>query len=71
MRKILSAILLGSLVTLAAFAAAPAKLKCDKTGKTIEKCCCVEKDKKLICTLTGEKLDSCCCKPAKKSSART
>ncbi len=66
MKKVLLATLLGSLVMLTALPAAPAKLKCEKTGKTIEKCCCVEKNGKLICTLTGQKLDSCCCKPAVK-----
>ncbi len=66
MKKVLSAILFGSLVTMTAFAARPAKLLCEKKGKVIEKCCCVEMNGKLVCSLTGEKLDFCCCKPARK-----
>lgn len=64
MKKALLAVLLGSLVALGATAARSAKWVCQETGKTIAKCCCVEKEGKLLCTLTGRKLESCCCKPA-------
>lgn len=36
-------------------------LKCTLTDKSIEKCCCVEKDGKLYCTLAKKTLESCCC----------
>ncbi len=66
MLRTLGAALLTGLVALAASAGTSQKVYCEKKAKTIEKCCCVEKNGKLVCTLTGEKLDACCCKPAKK-----
>lgn len=68
MRKGMLAIVLGSLVAVAAAAAEKAaKLTCTLTQKTIEKCCCVvQKDGKLYCTLAKKTIEACCCEPVKK-----
>jgi len=66
MRKGFWAIVLGTLVALAASAAPKAtKLTCTLTNTTVEKCCCVQqKDGKLYCTLAKQTVDPCCCKEA-------
>jgi hypothetical protein len=70
MKKALWTVLLGSLIVLATSAAQmetkPTKLTCTLTKKTIEKCCCVQKDGKLFCTLAKKAVDPCCCEPAPK-----
>lgn len=76
MKKALWTVLLGSLIVLAASAdpketkptkpTTPTKLTCTLTKKTIEKCCCVQKDGKLYCTLAKKTVDPCCCEPAAK-----
>ncbi len=63
MKKGLMAVLLGSLVVLTASVRAATKYTCSLTGKTVEKCCCVQqKDGKLYCTLAKQMVDPCCCK---------
>ena len=38
------------------------KLRCELTGKEVEKCCCVEREKgKLHCTLAKQDVERCCC----------
>lgn len=38
---------------------------CQKTGQTVETCCCEQrKDRTLLCTLTNETVKECCCVPA-------
>ena len=36
-------------------------LRCTLTGKTVESCCCTEKDGKLYCPLAKKTIESCCC----------
>jgi len=48
------------LLTLSAFAA-PQKIKCRVTGKTMDECCCETKDGKFYCKLTKKTYDECCC----------
>jgi hypothetical protein len=66
MKKAVLAVVLGSLLGLGVVAAnTTTRWKCSLTGKTVEKCCCVEqKDGKLFCTLAKKTIDSCCCKAA-------
>jgi hypothetical protein len=65
MKKGLLAVILGGIVALGVAASKTAtKYTCTLTGKTVEKCCCVEKDGKLYCTLANKTVDPCCCKPA-------
>jgi hypothetical protein len=70
MKKTLLTVALGSLVVLAASAAQKetrsTKLTCTLTKKTVEKCCCIQKDGRLYCTLARKTVDPCCCKPAAK-----
>ena len=70
MKKALLTVLLGSLIVLGASAAQTetksTKLTCTLTKKTVEKCCCIDKDGKLYCTLAKKAVDPCCCKPAAK-----
>jgi hypothetical protein len=40
------------------------KMRCSMTGKTVETCCCIEKEGRLHCTLAGKDVESCCCTPA-------
>ncbi len=51
-------------------AAASEPLRCTLTGKTIESCCCTEKDGKLYCPLAKKTIESCCCVPANAAKAR-
>lgn len=44
-------------------------MKCTLTGKTVESCCCVEKDGKMRCTLADKDVEKCCCVPAGKEAA--
>jgi hypothetical protein len=39
-------------------------MRCSLTGKTVETCCCVQKEGKLHCTLADKDVETCCCKPA-------
>jgi len=42
------------------------KLRCSLTGKEVEKCCCVEREKgKLHCTLARQDVEKCCCTEVK------
>ena len=41
--------------------AAVNNLICSLTGKTIETCCCEEKNGKLYCPLADKTIESCCC----------
>ena len=70
MKRVLLTVLLGSLLVLGASAAQKetksTKLTCTLTKKTVEKCCCIQKDGKLYCTLAKKTADPCCCKPAAK-----
>jgi hypothetical protein len=70
MKKALLTVLLGSLLVLGASAAQKeskaTKLTCTLTKKTIDKCCCIQKDGKLYCTLAKKTVDPCCCEPAAK-----
>ena len=45
--------------------AAVKSLVCSLTGKTIETCCCQEKNDKLYCTLADKTIDDCCCHDSK------
>ena len=45
-------------------------LRCTLTGKTIESCCCTEKDGKLYCPLAKKTIESCCCVPANAAQAK-
>jgi hypothetical protein len=67
----------------AAKANASSPLRCTLTGKTIESCCCTEKDgastfaqrgepqpnHKLYCPLAKKTIESCCCVPANAAKA--
>jgi hypothetical protein len=70
MKKALLTVLLGSLLVLGVSAAQKetksTKLTCTLTKKTIDKCCCIQKDGKLYCTLAEKTVDPCCCEPAAK-----
>lgn len=70
MKKALLTVLLGSLIVLGGSAAQKetktTKLTCTLTKKTIDKCCCIQKDGKLYCTLAKKTVDPCCCEPAAK-----
>jgi hypothetical protein len=37
------------------------KIKCRKTGKTMDQCCCEMKAGKYYCKLTKKTYDQCCC----------
>jgi hypothetical protein len=50
------------LVAASALATRASELVCEKTGVTVDSCCCVMQDGKMICTLTGEVVESCCCR---------
>ena len=41
-----------------------ASLRCTLTDKTIEKCCCGQRNGKLYCPLAKKSIDKCCCVPA-------
>ena len=68
-----------ALSTLTAVASAdrmqmPAKDKagwlCQKTGQTVETCCCEQrKDGTLLCTLSNETVRECCCVPAESKAS--
>lgn len=45
-------------------------LKCSITGKTVDKCCCVEREGKTYCTLAGRPVEKCCCDSSKPEEAR-
>jgi hypothetical protein len=70
MKKVLWTVLVGSLVVLGASAAQKetksTTMTCTLTKKTVEKCCCIQKDGKLYCTLAKKTVDPCCCEPAAK-----
>ncbi len=51
-------------------ASASEPLRCTLTGKTIESCCCTEKDGKLYCPLAKKTIESCCCVPASADKAK-
>ncbi len=51
-------------------AAAQEPLRCTLTGKTVESCCCTEKDGKLYCSLANKAIESCCCVPANAARAK-
>lgn len=51
-------------------AAASEPVRCTLTGKTIESCCCTEKDGKLYCPLAKKTIESCCCVPANATKAK-
>jgi len=40
-----------------------AKLRCSLTNKTVDKCCCVQKEGSLHCTLADKDVERCCCVP--------
>jgi hypothetical protein len=42
---------------------ASGRMRCSLTGKTVETCCCIEKEGKLHCTLAGKDVETCCCTP--------
>ena len=42
----------------------PASYRCTLTGKSVEKCCCEQRDKKLYCPLAKKTIEKCCCEPA-------
>ncbi|MGH9779270.1 MAG: hypothetical protein ACRD5I_12745 [Candidatus Acidiferrales bacterium] len=54
----------------AAKASAAEPLRCTLTGKTVESCCCTEKDGKLYCPLAKKTIESCCCVPANAAKAK-
>ena len=70
MKNALLMAVLGSMIVLGATAAQKetksTKMTCTLTKKTIEKCCCIDKDGKLYCTLAKKNVDPCCCEPATK-----
>ena len=39
------------------------ELRCSLTGKTVLKCCCVEREGKTYCTLARKDVATCCCAP--------
>ena len=39
------------------------KMRCSLTGKTVDKCCCEQRDGKTYCTLAGKTVEKCCCEP--------
>ena len=41
--------------------AAPQKITCRITGKTMDQCCCEAKNGKLYCKLTKKTYEECCC----------
>lgn len=45
-------------------------MRCSLTGKTVDKCCCVEKAGKLRCTLADKDVTTCCCSRARESEAK-
>jgi hypothetical protein len=55
----------------AAKANASEPLRCTLTGKTIESCCCTEKDGKLYCPLAKKTIESCCCVPTNAAKAKS
>ena len=61
MRKLFVTLSLTLLVAASALATSASALVCEKTGVTVDACCCVIQDGKMICTLTGEVVESCCC----------
>lgn len=50
--------------------AEPQLLRCSLTGKTVEKCCCVQREGKTHCTLAGKDVTTCCCTPVSEKPAK-
>ncbi len=48
----------------------PASYRCSLTGKTVETCCCEQRDKKLYCTLAKKTVEKCCCEQAGAPNSR-
>jgi len=48
----------------------PTSFRCSLTGKTVETCCCEQRDKKLYCTLAKKTVEKCCCEPAGTPNSR-
>ena len=42
-------------------------LRCSLTGKTMESCCCQQKDGKLYCPLAKKTIEQCCCESSKQA----
>ena len=61
MKRLFVTLSLLLLVAASALATRASELVCEKTGVTVDSCCCVMQDGKMICTLTGEVVASCCC----------
>ena len=61
MKRLFATLSLTLLVAASALATSASALVCEKTGVTVDSCCCVMQDGNMICTLTGEVVDSCCC----------
>ena len=51
-------------------ATAQEPLRCTLTGKTVESCCCTEKDGKLYCPLAKKTIESCCCVPTNSTKVK-
>lgn len=46
------------------------KMRCSLTGKTVDTCCCEQRQGKLHCTLADKDIANCCCKPVKDKEAK-
>ena len=42
----------------------PASYRCTLTGKSVETCCCEQRENKLYCSLAKKTIEKCCCEPA-------
>jgi len=46
------------------------KLRCSLTGKTVDTCCCEQRQGKLHCTLADRDVATCCCQPVASKEAK-
>ena len=46
------------------------KLRCSLTGKTVDECCCVQREGKTHCTLADKDVANCCCKPVSEKAQK-
>src|SRR5881397_2372588 len=47
------------------------KMRCSRTGKVMETCCCVEREGKMHCTLADKDVEACCCSPVTDDTEKT
>ena len=65
MKMLLRSLALAALVATSTAAGDAPSMVCEKTGVSVESCCCIQTEEALVCSLTGETVSACCCSPAR------